>query len=182
MTVEYEMTPEDWVAFNLYHHRRSPTARRRYLWSWLFPAGVWLFVCTALWHLADRGRGTPLQTFLALLPLFVAAPIYLLWYPWAYRRNLRRIVAGMMSEGKNRRLFGRHRVTISPDGIAESGEFGQSTTTWQAVERVVPDGEYAYVYLNALAAIVIPRRAFANPAQFDEFVRTAGRYHEDAAA
>lgn len=51
----------------------------------------------ALWHLADRGRGTPLQTFLALLPLFIAVPIYLVWYPWAYRRNLRRTVAGMVS-------------------------------------------------------------------------------------
>ena len=89
MTVEYEMTPDDLVAFNVYHHRRSPTARRRYLWSWFFPAGAWLFACTALWHLA--GRGTPLQTFLALLPLFLAVPVYLLWYPWAYRRNLRKI-------------------------------------------------------------------------------------------
>ncbi len=90
MTVEYEMTPDDLVAFNVYHHRRSPTARRRYLWSWFFPAGAWLFACTALWHLAGRGRGTPLQTFLALLPLFLAVPVYLLWYPWAYRRNLRK--------------------------------------------------------------------------------------------
>lgn len=182
MTVEFELTPDDWVAFNLYHHRRSPTARRRYLRSWLFPAAVWLLGCMVLWYLADRGRGTPLQTFLALLPLFVAAPIYLLWYPWAYRRNLEKIVAGMVSEGTNRQLFCRHRVTISPDGIAESGEFGRSTTTWQAVERVVADGEYAYVYLNALAAIIVPRRAFANPAQFDEFVRTAQQYHNSAVA
>lgn len=33
MTFEFEMTPEDWVAFNLYHHHRSPTACRRCLWS-----------------------------------------------------------------------------------------------------------------------------------------------------
>lgn len=182
MTVEYEMTPDDWVAFNLYHHRRSPTARRRYLRSWFFAAGVWLLGCLALWHLADRGRGTPLQTFLALLPLFIAVPIYLVWYPWAYRRNLRRTVAGMVSEGRNRRLFGRHRVTISPRGIAECGEFGESTTAWQAVERVVSAGEYAYVYLNAVAAIVVPRRAFADPEEFDKFVRTAQEYHDSAAA
>ena len=79
-------------------------------------------------------------------------------------------------------MFGRHRVTISPHGIAESGEFGESTTAWQAVECVVSAEEYAYVYLNALAAIIVPRRAFDSPAEFDEFVRAAQRYHETVVA
>jgi len=33
MTAEYEITQDDLSAFNLYHHRHSPTARRQYLRS-----------------------------------------------------------------------------------------------------------------------------------------------------
>ncbi len=76
MTAEYEITRDDFRAFNLYHHRHSPTARRQYLLSWLVPA--------------------------------------------------------FMS------------------------------------------------HINAMAAIIVPRRAFAGPSEFAEFVRTASMYHEKA--
>src|SRR5438128_363305 len=132
ITVEYAITKDDLMAFNLYHHRHSPTARRQYHRSWFVPAVIWLLVCVGIWYLADRERGTPLRTSLDLLPLFGGAPLYLLYFPWAYRRKLRKIIAGMVSEGQNRGLFSRHRVTISPEGVADSTEFGQSSTAWRA--------------------------------------------------
>lgn len=182
MTAEYEITKEDLIAFNLYHHRHSPTARWQYLRSWFLPAIVWLLVCIVIWHLADRGRGTPLRTFLDLLPLFAVVPFYLLYFPWAYRRKLLKIVAGMVSEGQNRGLFSRHRVTLSPEGVTESCEYGQTSAAWCAVERVAVSDMHAYIYTSALAATIVPQRAFAGPAEFDEFVRIAKGYHEKAKA
>lgn len=182
MTSEYELTKDDLSAFNLYHHRHSPTARRQYLRSWFVPAVIWSLVFAGIWYLADRERGTPLRTFLDLLPLFSGVPIYLLYFPWAYRRKLRKIVAGMVSEGQNRGLLSRRQVTISPEGITESSEFGQTSTAWRAVERVAETGNHAYIYTNALAAVIVPRRAFAGPSEFEEFVRTAKGYHEKAVA
>ncbi len=182
MTAEYEITAEDLEAFNLYHHRHSPTARRHYLRAWFVPSLMWLLVCLGIWHLADRTRVTPLRTFLDLMPLFAFVPIYLLYFPWSYRRKLRKIIAGMVSEGKNRGLFSRHRVTVSPEGVTDAGEFGQNTTAWGAVERVVVSGGYAYVYISSLAAIIVPRRAFASASEFEEFVRVAGEHHHKAEA
>ena len=182
MTAEYEITKEDLSTFNLYHHRHSPTARRHYLRSWFLPAFIWLLAFSGIWYLADSERNTPLQTFLDLLPLFIFVPFYLLYFPWAYRRKLRKIVAGMVSEGQNRGLFSRHRVTISPEGVTDSSELGQTSTAWRAVERVVVADEHAYIYTNALAAIIVPRRAFAGPSEFDEFVRTARGHHQKAVA
>jgi hypothetical protein len=182
MTVEYEITKDDLSAFNLYHHLHSPTARQQYLRSWLVPAFIGLLIFGGIWYLADRERDTPLRTFLDLLPLFSFVPLYLLYFPWAYRRKLRRIIAGMVSEGQNRGLFSRHRVTISPEGVTDSDELGQASTVWRAVERVVAANEHAYIYTNALAAIIVPRRAFASPLDFEEFVRTARGHHEKAMA
>ena len=182
MTAEYEITKDDLRAFNLYHHRHSPTARRQYLRSWFVPAFIGLLIVAGIWYVADRERGTPLRTFLDLLPLFGFVPLYLLYFPWAYRRKLRKIVAGMVSEGKNRGLFSRHRVTISPETVTDSSEHGQTSTAWRAVEKVAAADEHAYIYTNALAAIIVPRRAFAGPSEFEEFVRTARGYHEKAVA
>lgn len=180
MTAEYEITKDDLSAFNLYHHRHSRTARRQYLRSWFLPAFIWSIFCSGIWLLADRERGKPFQTFLDLLPLFSGVPIYLLYFPWAYHRKLRQIIAGMVSEGQNRGLFTRHRVTISDEGVSDSSELGQTTTAWRAVERVAAADEHAYIYTNALAAIIVPHRAFTGPTEFDEFVRTAKGHHEKA--
>jgi hypothetical protein len=182
MTAEYELTKDDVSVFNLYHHCHSPTARRQYYRSWFVPAAVWLMVCTGIWYLADRERGAPLRTFLDLLPLFSGVPLYLLYFPWAYRRKLRKIVDGMVSEGQNRRLFGRHTVVLSPESITESDEFGQTSTVWRGVERVVRAGDHVFIYISALAAIIVPRRAFAGASEFEEFVRAASGYHEKAVA
>jgi len=84
--------------------------------------------------------------------------------------------------GRNRGLFGRHRVTISPEGVTDSGEHGQTSTAWRAVERVAAADEHVFIYTNALAAGIIPRRAFADASGFGEFVRTARGHHEKAVA
>jgi hypothetical protein len=135
-----------------------------------------------IWHLADRERGIPFRTFLDLLPLFSGVPIYLIYFPWAYRRKVRKIIAGMAGEGHNRALFSHHRVEISPQGIADASDLRQSSTAWRAVERVVKIGDYTFVYVSASSAIIVPRRAFATPTEFEEFVRTTRSYHEKAVA
>ena len=179
MTVEYQLIQEDLKAFNLHHHFHSPTARRQYYRGWFLPAFIWLLICTGIWYLADRERGTPLRTFLDLLPLFSGVVFHLAIFPWWYRWKVRKIMTGMLSEGQNRGLFSRRQVTISSEKITSSGEFDQTSTAWQAVEKVIFGREHAYIYTNALAAIIIPRRAVL---EFDAFVRLAREYHETARA
>jgi hypothetical protein len=180
MNVEYEITKDDLIAFNLYHFRNSPNARRQYFRVWLLFPCVWLLIWITIGVLASLKRGEGLQTFLDLLPLLSGVPFYLLYYPWSYRRRVRKIVEDMLSEGQNRTLFCRHRLTISPDGVADFGEFDQYTTTWPAVEKTAVSENYFYIYTNALAAIIIPSRSFASSAEFEEFMREAKEYHTTA--
>jgi hypothetical protein len=88
----------------------------------------------------------------------------------------------MASEGRNDGLFGHHRVEISPEHVTEFNPHGQTSSTWRAVEQVAATEDHAYIYINAMAALIVPRRAFASPAEFDEFVRTARNYHAAARA
>lgn len=180
MTIEYDITKDDIHAFNLYHSTQSPSARRSYLRAWLIPALVWLFLCVMIWSsaIAVGNDIPPLKAFLDLLPLFCGVPLYLIAFPWYYRRKLRKTIAAMVDEGENRGLFGLRKVSITPEIIAQSGEYGQSSTSWKAVERIVQNNDYAFIYLNALAAIIIPRHAFPNSSEFETFMSTAGSYYE----
>ena len=185
MSVAFENTKEDLIAFNLYHHAHSPTTRRQLQQPWIRTTAIWLLVFGLIWFFADQRRGTPLQTFLDLLPLLYGLIGYLLfvlvYYPFAYRRTIRKTVDSMADEGKNRGLLGPHRVTLTAESIIEATDFSESTTSWKAVERVANSGEHAFIYVNSLAAIMVPRRAFAGVAEFNEFVNAATVYREKSA-
>jgi YcxB-like protein len=182
LTAEYELTKEDWSAFNFYHHFHSPTARRQYRRAWFFSVVLVLVLCLVISVLASLNSPRPGSTFVALLPLYSGVLFCLFWFPWVYRRKVRKIVAGMIGEGRNRTLLGRQRVTISPEGISRSSDFDQSTISWSGIEQVVKDKNYAFVYTSALSAIIVPRRAFADDIGFDAFVMKATGYHQEAGA
>jgi len=176
MVAEFELTPEDLRAFNHFHYAHSPAMRRQYLRQWFTFPVVWLLLCVLIWYFADRTRGTPVRTFLDLWPLFAGVPFWLIYFPLAYRWKLRKIIAAMLAEGKSRSLFTRHRVSLSPDGVTDSTEFGQNSAKWGAVERVVGNDDYAFIYTNALAAAIVPRRAFASASDFEEFIKLASTH------
>jgi hypothetical protein len=88
----------------------------------------------------------------------------------------------MIGEGRNRTLLGKQRVTLSPEGITKASDFDRTTIAWSGVERVIADKDFVFVYISAVTAIIVPRRAFADAVGFDEFVLKATGYHEEAEA
>jgi hypothetical protein len=180
MTVEFNIDAADFEDWNFYHNLHSPTARRNYLWGWFLPPAMWLIVFGLIWQLADQKRGTPLRTFLDLLPLFFPVPFLLIYYPFAYRRKLKKIIKGMVNEGKNRSLFGKHQVILSADGIQDLRELQRTWTSWKAVERIVKMNSCAYIYVSGLSAIIIPVRAFASESEFESFVQEAEGFLQSA--
>ena len=78
-------------------------------------------------------------------------------------------------------MFSPRRVTISPTGIEDADEFSQATYRWQVVERFEKSDDYFFIYTNPLAAIVVPKRAFADTPEFEEFIRKADEWRGQAA-
>ena len=81
-TAEYELTKDDWSAFNSYHHFRSPTARRQYLRAWFSSVLMVLLICVGVSLLASLKSPTPGATFLAILPLYSGVLFGLVRFPW----------------------------------------------------------------------------------------------------
>lgn len=181
MIVEYELAPSDFVAFTVHHHRHSPASLRQYYRAVFVPPAIWLTVWLILWYTSIDAEHSSWDSFRALLPLLWFLPLYPLVYRWLYHRNMVKIANRMCREGNNRGLFSLQKAEISAEGVANSSAFDQTMTTWAAVERVSRDCEHIYIYVNALMAVIIPRRAFATELEFDGFVESARRFHERAA-
>lgn len=180
MTVEYELGLEDVVAFQLHHERHSRAGARCFRTAWRGSAIVWVGVSVLVWYCFVSNGYSPVDAARLALPLFILV-VYCLWrYPRNYFARIQQIATEQYLEGNNRGLFCRHRLTISPEGVSDETEFGEGKSAWAAVEQVGANADYFFVYLSAASAFIVPRRAFVHDWNFDDFVATARRYHEQA--
>jgi serine/threonine protein kinase len=197
-TVEFDFTPEDFTAFNLYHYIQMRTERRRrrgwvlfgIKWplqgrdQWILIGSLAAVLCLLVRIERIVGGPVPLLNRIMLVCLAVSLAGQLLVYllRWASPHLLRWSIARTLRTGKYRSQFCRQRVTLSSEGIAEVSDFRQSFTAWGAVERVVRDKAHAYIYLNPTMAVDVPQRAFARASEFERFVETAERFFKAGAA
>lgn len=187
LTVEYDYTPDDFTAFNLYHHLQARPKRRSRLVPWdvenpfgsrIYWGAIGAFALSVAF-LIRTGENVRTPVFMVVwigsicFALSLTGRLIIKVLRWAEPRLLRRYVAKALRAGRNQGVFGRQRVTLTPEGITEANELRQSTVRWPAVERVVRDRAHAYIYLSSMSAVVVPQRAFASAGEFEEFVRTA---------
>lgn len=173
LNVRFEMTKEDLIEFSLWHQSqsRSIVSRRRRIVVVFGGLGILLGVFKLL------KPELPDYVWVGSGALLLLAPIL----PIRIRQASRTLLQKMMDEGANRGLVGRREVSITPLELANVGDLTSVTIRWPAIERIAVTDGALYCYWNAAGAVIIPRRAFASPAEFDAFVEAARRYQTDAA-
>jgi hypothetical protein len=60
-------------------------------------------------------------------------------------------------------------LTLGSDGITSESQFGRSELKWNAIQKVVRNRSYIFMYVVQHGAIVIPRRAFGTSDQWEQF-------------
>ena len=93
------------------------------------------------------------------------------------RNQIGKNVIRMHSKGVNADI-GKHKFDISPEGIHEFTELGDSATNWKAVENIVKTNEYVYIHIRPSSAAIIPKRVFSNESAFDQFAQDIKRIFE----
>ena len=162
MTIEYDLTADDYAAFAGYHHSQPGSAggsQRRLRVGFTIAYLVIFAINLAL--------GPTPGDFIWLI---LAA----LWYalmPRFYRASARRGVYRIAHQGLCRGSVGPHRLSIKPEGITDTTPHYEWTTYWSGVERVVELPERVLVYVGPNAAFQVPRRAFSTETAFNDCIR-----------
>ena len=152
MLLQYELTVDDLVAFNRYHCAQSPSVRRT-KYAAMFVVAMMLIAASYLIPAtADVSRGVIFALAIGFAGLF--AVIFNVTYPASMDRAIRR----MCREGANKGLVGRHELEIDAEGLIERTEFNETRQSWRGVERIGETDDYAFIYISAIMAHVIPRQ------------------------
>lgn len=171
MEIQNQITQKDLVDFNLYHLAHSPIIKRRRLRCFL--SGV---VWSILWIVFALFSGS-VETAKALMPLILSGPLFMVMLLVAWRRSVPRLIQKQLAEGTNKGLFMPYRVILLAEGIENISQLSRSFTHWKAVEKICVTQESLYVYVNAVSALIVPKRSFPNDAAFEEFVKTTKEYY-----
>ncbi|MGZ4961899.1 MAG: YcxB family protein [Limisphaerales bacterium] len=158
MTITYRMTFRDRVAFAAYALPRKP---------------VLVIVMVAVLILFNFQFVVPaIQQSPRPHPWFVNVITFII-FQGIFVTVLITVVSGLtlltMISKKNKTVYCERSLTVGADGFFVESEYGRSETRWTMVQKLARTRSHIFLYLNSDAAVVVPRRAFADDGVWNSF-------------
>jgi len=76
-------------------------------------------------------------------------------------RGALRTARRLYAEGRNVGTLGWHRLSITENGLRTESEAGLGEWRFEGVERIAEAETFAFVYVSAVMALVIPKQRIA---------------------
>lgn len=156
MEINYNLTEEDFINFNLYHIKNSKTAIRSLQLQRMIGPLIFLISSYVFSKIGD-------VPFIGLFITFsIISILWFIFYPKYFYNHIIRHVKKMIKEGKNDGLLGEHRMMISEEGIVDSTTNGETKVNWSGIKELKEDGNYLYLYNSSVSAYILPKRELRN--------------------
>jgi hypothetical protein len=176
--IEYEFNKDDDVEFQLYYLKNNPAMRNKtqnskyilivyFFISILVSAGFFIY-------------GNDLAGAIGIIiGLFI---IYIYWAVFSTRSIRRRLKKELEADTVKipNGHYCKRIVTIEPYSIKNVSDFWEVNIYWHGIVEIKKTEQYIYLFETQRAALVIPKRAFADDNSFDLFADMAKEYQSKA--
>lgn len=115
-----------------------------------------------------------ISSFSPAAPLVQLVPVAMLYASIGYfwHRYSRRVMAP--EQGGS--LLGPHVFSLTTEGLEDHGNASFSRTKWSAVQVIQETARHLFIFIDKAVAHIIPRRSFATPEDYEQFVHTLREY------
>ncbi|WP_235674879.1 MULTISPECIES: YcxB family protein [Bacillus cereus group] len=168
MQIEYTLTEQDFIAFNLHYARHSKTVKRSLVFQHYIVASIFFAVPLSVFFI-----GPPGQVYTGLPVIFLlAGVIWILFYPKYFYNHIKRNLEKMIREGSYSNLLGKHNLQITDEGIIETNSGGETKRNWKGIEKIEENEAYIFIYVGSMSANIVPKTAFARENSKSEFMKS----------
>jgi hypothetical protein len=162
--IRFEITTADMVAFNRFHCENSPMWRRQRLaLSLVLPTVLGCVFLIALMGLFDGENELPAYAAfligLAAVFLFVSVGWFFL-IRWWMSANVESTVKKLLAEGTNRSILGWRDMELANNRLFVRLELIDSSYDLRAIEKIVWNEVYTFVYVSATQALLVPMHLY----------------------
>ncbi|MEJ2919710.1 YcxB family protein [Bordetella avium] len=164
VSLQVDLTLQDYEDFVSYAHRRAPLTRRRLRGHLRFAATILvglLLLAVARTRDAEGHMdwAAAMPTFLewAVVAIVVLALLSLSFerlIPALGRSNVRRA----LKQAPENPFLGRHRLDFSAEGVRDTGERETGSLPWDLVRDAEETEEYLFLFIAPLQGVIIPKR------------------------
>lgn len=164
MELTYTLEKNDYLYFNGFVINRVPALKRQMVLRFVF--------LPALIALEAYFVRASLPWFLLSVAVFTG--IWAGYLLWAQRRAI--TVQAQSRPG----ALGLHTVSLQPDGFYTQSSVLDTRAKWLNITEIADSPQMIILLLSPRFGFIVPKRAFAGPAQAAAFLETAQAYRQSA--
>jgi hypothetical protein len=193
--ISFRLTAEDHLALYAHFNKSSGQQKKTRAWRVVMLFTVWLtglitllviigwvrIVWTFGWQASIALWSKKLEEgFLSILLTIIGCAYLIYWVvsSWTNEagnpRRVRQDFANMDPRSHD------VCVEISPVGITSHVLYETSLMRWPGIQEIASTNEHVFLYTSPIAAIIVPKRAFADPTRCDLFIETVKRFRDEA--
>ncbi len=174
MEINYSVSNNDYIQYNVHHTENSPTFKKQTMTMRLvFPI---IFILITLISYAGEIAHPKPETIIGMGCTFVFLAIisilFFVFYPAIFRKTLIRNINSMLNEGKQNEFIGEHKLLLQENRLRVENITRESTieTAYKNIERIVCDKNALYIYTGSITAFIIPANAFTTDMEKEKFI------------
>ena len=174
---EYTMTKEDYLRYNEYHFLNSKSGKtqiKKYRWTVGIVAAV--MFAFAVYYTVELGFDVLVG---ALLMLGAVSGVCMIFGKKIIMRNLKKAVNKVAADGKAPYGY-KSAISFKDEYIECISELKETKIRYGAIEKVCSSDDAVYIYIEALQALVLPERVFADEAQKRSLLEFVGAKRKTA--
>ncbi len=169
MELTYELIKDDYLAFNQHYIKHSKTVQRSLLIQRFLTPIIVLLVPFALSWIT----GEFLTGFFVIL--LILSLVWIVFSPKYFDHSIKKQMQKMLNEENNENMLGLHTFITNEDGFIEKNKIEERKASWSSIKKVDEDDEYFFLYVSAMGAYIVPKRAFSDKDSQEEFEKMIAR-------
>ena len=162
MEITYQLEKNDYLNYFWFATKRVPALKRQMLLRFF---GLPLFNLAALYIF-------PLSLVPYLLNAFGVAAVWIAYLWWAQRQAVITLAQSRPDS------FGLHTLSLQPDGLYNQTSVLDTRVKWRNITEVAENPQMIVLFLSPRFGFIVPKRAFADPAQAQAFFELARAYRQ----
>lgn len=164
VSLHYTISKEDYVNFYTHVMWDAPERRKARTKS-IFRQLLFVVAFMAVYYFAGGFRFLNRFSVIIIILMFGTSLLPLI----GGRSSTEKQGEEFAENPENASVFSDNYVTVSDNGLEIKKNTADSKYTWEAIVRKSETPGYYFLFLNAIHAIIVPKRAFSSATEKNEF-------------
>lgn len=156
MEINYNITEEAYLEFNLYHAKNSETMKKSVTTQRVLVPIIYLLLSVFLSYVLD------MPVLFLFIPFLIVSVLWAVFYPAYFHRHIRRNAQKLIREGKNEGMLGNRTMIFTEEGLREITSTGEKIQSWPGIEKIGEDSSNFYLYNSGMSAYIVSKRNMAD--------------------